>query len=129
MLPITPKKTMNIHPALQHMYKNRRKSKKRKNRMCFVRKKARKHLPELIKKYNNRCYLCNIELKYGKPGIDFHNKRTIDHIIPIYKGGTSSIDNLALCCSRCNTDKGNLLPEVCKKCSSYKIPEEKCRKC
>jgi 5-methylcytosine-specific restriction endonuclease McrA len=31
---------------------------------------------------------------------------TVDHIIPIAKGGTNSFDNLALACSHCNRQKG-----------------------
>lgn len=31
----------------------------------------------------------------------------IDHMTPVCKGGTNSLDNLALCCDRCNTLKGS----------------------
>lgn len=100
-----------------------------KNRMGRERKKARKHIHKLIKKYNNKCYLCDIEVRYGHPYIDFPNKRTIDHIIPLNNGGTNHYDNLALCCSQCNKDKADLMPEYCSKCWSHKIQGQECRKC
>lgn len=33
--------------------------------------------------------------------------RTVDHILPISKGGTDDPDNLVAACSRCNYSKGN----------------------
>jgi len=32
---------------------------------------------------------------------------TVDHVIPISKGGTDDPDNLVAACSRCNYSKGN----------------------
>ncbi len=37
---------------------------------------------------------------------------TKDHIVPASKGGPDSQDNLQTMCFRCNTKKGNKLPEV-----------------
>jgi len=34
---------------------------------------------------------------------------TVDHVIPITKGGTNSIDNLALACFHCNRQKSDKL--------------------
>lgn len=46
------------------------------------------------------CYLCGKQL----PGED---KSTIDHILPKSKGGTDSIENLALVHWKCNNLKGD----------------------
>lgn len=34
------------------------------------------------------------------------NRATIDHIIPISKGGTSRKENTVVCCRKCNREKG-----------------------
>lgn len=35
---------------------------------------------------------------------------TVDHIMPLSKGGTDSLDNLQCTCKKCNGLKGNMLP-------------------
>lgn len=39
------------------------------------------------------------------------NELTIDHVIPISKGGTYELNNLQCCCRRCNLLKADALPE------------------
>ena len=34
---------------------------------------------------------------------------TVDHIVPLVKGGSNEMDNLALSCKHCNEEKGRLL--------------------
>lgn len=38
------------------------------------------------------------------------NKLTIDHVIPVSKGGKSSFENCVAACQDCNNKKGNKLP-------------------
>ena len=52
-----------------------------------------------------RCVLCGASAKEA----DTHLH--VDHIIPVSKGGISSIDNLRTLCSECNLGKGNLMIE------------------
>lgn len=49
---------------------------------------------DLCKKYNNQC------LKCGKIG-----KMSVDHIIPLSKGGTNWISNIQPLCRNCNSSK------------------------
>lgn len=48
----------------------------------------------------NKCLWCGVELD---------DKYHVDHIIPLSKGGTNYIHNLAITCSACNLSKGNKL--------------------
>jgi len=48
------------------------------------------------------CWYCG--RKVGFKGL------TMDHIIPLSRGGRSTRDNLVPCCKTCNTKKKNALP-------------------
>ncbi len=48
------------------------------------------------------CYYCG---KNFKP-----NDLTMDHIVPLARGGRSTKDNLVACCKECNTKKKTMLP-------------------
>ena len=52
----------------------------------------------------NICQYC------GEPG---HNDLTIDHVIPISKGGKSTFDNCVASCFKCNSTKNDSLPSEC----------------
>ena len=65
-----------------------RRARKSKNGVFAISKK------ELIKLYNSPCFYCGSL-----------NKITIDHIIPISRGGSHSIGNLVSACAFCNGSK------------------------
>jgi 5-methylcytosine-specific restriction endonuclease McrA len=48
------------------------------------------------------CWYCGQKVGY-------HNL-TMDHVIPLARGGRSTKDNLVPCCKECNTKKKNALP-------------------
>jgi 5-methylcytosine-specific restriction endonuclease McrA len=48
------------------------------------------------------CYYCGGVFKPGD--------LTMDHIVPMARGGRSSKDNLVTCCKDCNNKKKTLLP-------------------
>lgn len=50
------------------------------------------------------CYLCQQSMTY--------RQATIDHVIPLSKGGADDISNYKLTHPRCNLEKGNMLLEV-----------------
>jgi len=60
---------------------------------------------ELKRKYNYRCAICKKR-----------KKLTVDHKIPLSKGGTNFINNIQPLCNQCNCSKGNkLMPAETKR--------------
>ena len=45
------------------------------------------------------CFYCNSELS--------ENEKTVDHKIPVSRGGTNAMNNLVICCHSCNSKKNN----------------------
>jgi len=62
---------------------------------------------------NKRQRLLTIDpyCKYCRIPLDLENS-TLDHIIPLSKGGTNKMENLAVACSDCNNKKGNAIDYV-----------------
>jgi 5-methylcytosine-specific restriction enzyme A len=49
-----------------------------------------------------RCYYCGQTVA--------HRELTMDHLVPLTRGGRSTKDNLVPCCKDCNNQKKTLLP-------------------
>ena len=54
------------------------------------------------KRAHNKCYYCKTET--------LARELTMDHIVPLARGGRSIKKNLVPCCKSCNNMKKNLLP-------------------
>ena len=61
---------------------------------------------KVTQRANHRCEYCKCLKKYSPGPFD------IEHIIPISKGGTSDLDNLAYSCSGCNGAKYNKIKAI-----------------
>ncbi|WP_224737895.1 HNH endonuclease [Psychrobacter sp. 28M-43] len=98
----------------------RTKADKKQNRICKSRRRAR------IRKTKNEridpidvfntadwtCYLCgNLTPEVLRGSYD-NRAPELDHIIPLSKGGTHTMDNVACCCRKCNNIKGDNLPST-----------------
>lgn len=55
---------------------------------------------QILEDDGNYCAYCGRKLS--------HSNLTMDHIIPLSKGGRSRKSNLVLCCKPCNQKKGNM---------------------
>lgn len=63
------------------------------SKVCYGRRILKKDR-EFILKRDGACLKCNTT-----------KKLTIDHIVPICKGGSNEINNLQTLCLKCNSDK------------------------
>lgn len=65
-----------------------------------------------IRQKANFCYYCFRQLVDSASAGEsqYINSRTIDHFIPIDRGGINILYNIVICCFRCNQTKANLLP-------------------
>tara|TARA_B100000945_G_scaffold279142_1_gene245368 strand:+ start:2806 stop:3099 length:294 start_codon:yes stop_codon:yes gene_type:complete len=59
------------------------------------------------KRANNKCFYCETDTPA--------RKLTMDHLVPLSRGGRSIKSNLVPCCKSCNNNKKNLLPLEWKK--------------
>jgi 5-methylcytosine-specific restriction endonuclease McrA len=58
-----------------------------------------KHMKTLLEKHKYTCVYCGIKVCRAVPP-------TIDHKIPLSRGGTNVLDNLTIACRSCNARKG-----------------------
>lgn len=78
---------------------NRQKQQKKQQKKQSRRTYTPKERSIIYKKDNGRCYLCGKELLYSE--------MTLDHVIPLAKGGKDGIENLRCCCAKCNQWKAD----------------------
>jgi 5-methylcytosine-specific restriction endonuclease McrA len=64
-------------------------------------KQKKRKKDQLIREYGSQCWWCRHQLPA--------KSLTLDHIKPISKGGSSSLENLRLACRPCNQSRGNSL--------------------
>lgn len=64
-------------------------------------------VPALRKIHGDHCCYCGVEMTFirDKRGTIASNRATLEHILPISRGGAHTWDNAALACHRCNTSK------------------------
>ncbi len=62
----------------------------------------RLNLLKVWRRDKGHCYLCRVKLKIWE--------FTIDHVVPISKGGAHSYSNVRICCLPCNQKKGDSVP-------------------
>lgn len=91
---------------------------KSKPRIIFQKEK----MANIYDKSNHHCSICGKPLRYGE--------MTIDHIVPLSRGGENTDDNLRCVCEECNKLKGNRmdnemytgLSKICAK-GAYEDPD------
>jgi endogenous inhibitor of DNA gyrase (YacG/DUF329 family) len=62
-------------------------------------------IDEIAARDKNRCHICR--RKIGKHAHPHPRSRSLDHLVPLTKGGEHTPENVALACLGCNVSKGN----------------------
>jgi len=70
-------------------------------------------LYQLVSRDGKICYLCGREMKKGD--------MTIDHVIPLSKGGFDGMINYKLTHELCNLEKGNMTEDAYRKMKSKEL--------
>lgn len=96
----------NINPEKRRERSRRREAMQRGN---LVEKYSESQVVQL---YGTQCHLCNEDIDFIAPrrsgmGINWQKGFNIDHVIPISKGGSDTLDNVRPSHSLCNIKKGN----------------------
>ena len=89
---------------------------RKQSRICKSRRRARiKSLKndridpmEIFEAADWVCYLCGNPTPKKLRGTYDNRAPELDHIQPIAKGGTHTVDNVACCCRKCNNIKGDI---------------------
>jgi hypothetical protein len=71
-----------------------------------VRKKNYKGAKNILLAKDPHCHWCGIDL--------IKETATLDHVIPLSRGGINNMNNYVLACSPCNQERGNSMPELIK---------------
>ena len=60
---------------------------------------------KILRKSDERCCHCGKKAFFGY-------EATVDHFIPLYKGGTNRMINLVMLCRDCNREKGSMIKDI-----------------
>jgi len=67
-----------------------------------TKKISNKVFKESLYKDTKVCFYCGLSLSFSDA--------TVDHIMPLSKGGLNNRNNVCLCCYKCNSSKGSSVP-------------------
>jgi hypothetical protein len=80
--------------------------------LAYIRRRQRLHLAPSVRdavmaRDGRRCRYCH---KSIGPRTNFH----LDHVVPVYNGGTNDVNNLVVACTKCNASKGTQTAVGCE---------------
>ena len=82
-----------LHPESAIIREHRRRSRE----LSATGNYTKQEWNELVSDYGGRCAYCNQE----------SDKLTVDHVVPLSRGGTNDISNILPACRSCNSKKNN----------------------
>lgn len=89
--------------------------------------RTRRQVRTLLARDGDRCHYCDIVMSASGQGVTvIETTMTREHIVPRVQGGSNSLYNLVLACSKCNNERGQgPSPCDCTFCkTAYAIFEE-----
>lgn len=98
----TKTKAMNVYKHLPKYLRNNNEFFVEKNSSKRI-KISKKKREAVYAKSNGICKICGNFIPYSK--------YTVDHIVPLAKGGSNEIGNLQASCDTCNKIKTDILPQ------------------
>lgn len=69
---------------------------------------------DVAAKTGGRCWYCGCLFSDHRP-----QWMTIDHYVPLCRGGSKRLDNLVPCCKGCNQRKGGATPEMMREAMAH----------
>jgi 5-methylcytosine-specific restriction endonuclease McrA len=63
-------------------------------------------LTAVVEAHGSECYYCHVPTLIDPPAGKCHLERTLDHVIPLSRGGPDDVSNVVCCCRSCNSRKG-----------------------
>lgn len=63
-----------------------------------------------LKQFGYKCPSCKAKMLYEPERRNSWRYASLDHILPMCRGGTYALNNLRVICQRCNGKKGSSLP-------------------
>lgn len=82
----------------------------RRARMAGIESDPKVTVPNLREMLGDNCCYCGVEMSFARrprgAGIA-PNRATLEHVLPISRGGTHTLDNTVLACHRCNVSKND----------------------
>ena len=116
-------KENNKKKKQEYYYKNLEHSREKTKRKSH-RRRARKHsakitpysVKDVLSLYGVNCHICNKPIDLNAPktvgkGLGWENGLHIDHLIPLSKGGSDTLENVRPAHGLCNVSKGSKIPK------------------
>lgn len=90
-----------LHRAMNRAGKAKRRARKRSGAIEHFNPTA------VLERDGWRCYLCGCETPRELRGTTQPSAPELDHIVPLARGGSHTLNNVACCCRACNQAKGD----------------------
>lgn len=103
---LATKKGVSTHPECRLIMKRERIRRKNDARRRFPYRNRKANYHGVAERDNWTCWICEIKVDPELPSTN-RMGGTIDHVVPISKGGTDEWDNLKLAHWICNVKRGN----------------------